>query len=91
MPKWRKDGKELYFVAPPGTLMAAEVKAGSKFEAEIPRPLFRMSTSALPGVPMGTSLYDVTGDGSKFLLNEALQGSSDPISVVLNWPAELRR
>jgi Tol biopolymer transport system component len=90
-PKWRKDGKELFFFAPPGTLMTAEVRAGSKFETEIPRPLLRISASALLNIPLGTALYDVTGDGSKFLLNEALQGSTDPISVVLNWTAELRR
>jgi Tol biopolymer transport system component len=90
-PKWRRDGKELFFIMPPGTLMSADVRAGSEFEIGVPRPVFRFSASALLGVPMSSPLYDVTGDGSKFLLNEALQGSTDPISVVLNWPAELRR
>jgi Tol biopolymer transport system component len=89
-PKWRKDGKELFFISSDGTLMmAAEVKAGSKIETGIPRPLFRILASFLPGT-VSTVLYDIAGDGRKFLLNEVLSGNTDQISVVLNWPADLR-
>jgi hypothetical protein len=91
-PKWPRDGKELFFISLDGKqLMAAEVKTAPKMETGIPRPLFSIVASAfLPGTG-NTVLYDVTGDGRKFLLNETLSGSADQINVVLNWPAELHR
>jgi Tol biopolymer transport system component len=90
-PRWSRDGKELFFIMAPNTLMSADVRAGPKIEIGIPKQVFRYSASALLGVPMGPPLYDVTGDGGKFLLNEALQGGMDPISVVLNWQTGLKR
>ena len=89
-PRWRKDGRELFFWSGTGTLMSAEVRTGSKFEIGIPKPIFRISGSAL--LPsFATRVFDVTGDGRKFLLNEALPGTNDPISVVLNWQMGLKK
>jgi Tol biopolymer transport system component len=91
-PRWSRDGKELFFIMTPNTLMSAEVRPGPKIEIGIPKPVFRYSASALLGTdPIGPQQYDVTGDSGKFLLNEALQGSMDPISVVLNWQTGLKK
>src|SRR5207245_9168171 len=38
--KWRRDGKELFYVAPDGKMKAAPVKADATFEAALPQPLF---------------------------------------------------
>jgi dipeptidyl aminopeptidase/acylaminoacyl peptidase len=39
-PRWRHDGKEIFYMAPGGNLMAAAVRGGEKFEAGPPKPLF---------------------------------------------------
>ncbi len=43
-PRWRRDGKELYYLAPDGKLMAVDVKTGPTFEAGV-------ATAAVPGPP----------------------------------------
>jgi dipeptidyl aminopeptidase/acylaminoacyl peptidase len=86
--KWRADGKELIFQAPPNgtTKMAVEVKAnGAALEVGIPKKLFQAS------VDFG---WDVTSDGKRFLLSVPPQGQQAaqvPITVVLNWPAQLKK
>ena len=39
-PRWRGDGKELFYHAPDGKLMAVPVKSGASFEAGAPVALF---------------------------------------------------
>jgi eukaryotic-like serine/threonine-protein kinase len=87
-PKWRADGKEIIFQAPPnGTAkMAVDVKTnGAAFEIGIPQRLF------LSPDDYG---WDVTSDGKRFLLPVlplGQQAAQVPITVVLNWPAQLRK
>jgi len=86
--KWRADGKEIIFQAPPnGTAkMAVDVKTnGTAFEAGIPQRLFQSPDD------YG---WDVTGDGKRFLLSVlplGQQAAQVPITVVLNWPAQLKK
>jgi len=87
-PRWRGDGKELFYLAPDRKLMAVEVKAGTGFEAGIARPLFqtRVYTSAFAG------RYAVTRDGQRFLIiSEAEESAGEPATVILNWPAALKK
>jgi serine/threonine protein kinase len=83
-PRFRRDGKELFYLAASGKLMAVEVKANaSGFEFSAPRPLFEAHT---------TDRYAVTADGQRFLINTPVEESSSaPITVVLNWTAEAKR
>ncbi len=86
-PLWRRDGKELFYFAPGRKLMAVEVKAGSTFEAGLPKFLFE--TRLKSG---GNRQYDVSSDGQRFLINLAVgEESSAPITLVLNWTAELKK
>jgi Tol biopolymer transport system component len=89
-PRWRADGKELYYLSPDRRLMAVSVKAdGPVFEAGPPVPLFE--TTARPLANLGWS-YDVTPDGQRFILMEpATETSTAPIVVVVNWQAGLKR
>jgi eukaryotic-like serine/threonine-protein kinase len=83
---WRSDGKEIIFQSLKGSPMAVEVSTnGTAFEAGIPRQLFAL--------PLGSSLWDVTADGQKFLVPvpSGAQGARTPITVVLNWQAELKK
>ncbi len=85
--KWRRDGKELFYLAADNKLMAAEVKTkGTSFEVGNVRPLFE--THAPPVGPV----YDVSTDGRRFLVNTvASQQASSPITLVTNWTADLKK
>jgi Tol biopolymer transport system component len=88
-PRWRRDGKELFYVAPDNKMMAARVdRRGSAFEVGAVRALFnvRMRDQSL-GIP-----YDVTADGQRFLVNALLDKSApSSITLVVNWPALLKK
>jgi Tol biopolymer transport system component len=85
--RWRADGKELYFIAPDGNLMAASITVeGSAFAAGTPVALF--PTSIVTG---GTTAireeYAVSRDG-RFLINQPIESSATPITLILNWHPE---
>jgi eukaryotic-like serine/threonine-protein kinase len=84
-PRWRRDGKELFYLAPDRKLMAVPVKSGTTFEVDSPRPLFQ---TTLDPTTFRQS-YAVSADGNRFLLNTPVETVSQPLTVVLNWPALL--
>ncbi len=87
-PRWRSDGKELFYLSTDSKIMAVPVKTGSNFDAGAPTALFQ----ANPREMFATSelfSYDVSGDGQKFLINSQLKTELTPMSVVLNWSAKL--
>ena len=81
-PRWRADGKELYFIAPDLKLMAAAAMAqAATFTPGTPEALFQ--THLAPAA--FTQQYDVARDG-RFLINTELQeASTEPIHLLLNW------
>ncbi|MDA2925227.1 hypothetical protein MYX65_11365, partial [Acidobacteria bacterium AH-259-L09] len=85
--RWRKDGKELFYLGLDGKLRAVAVKAGSSLETGIPQVLFETKVRVSPLWDQ----YCVTGDGQRFLINEPAEDVSSPITVVLNWTAELNQ
>jgi hypothetical protein len=93
-PRWRRDGKEIFYIAADGKIMAVDVKTAPKFEAGAPKALFdpRM---AIGGPAYTYFRYDVTADGKRFLVNSVAgapeSSASTPITVVLNWQAALKR
>ena len=91
-PRWRRDGKEIFYIAADGKLMAVDVKTAPKFEAGNPKALFD-SRAQNPGTSFPFYRYDVTADGKRFLVNTVASGSEcpAPITVVLNWQAGIRK
>ena len=85
-PAWRGDGKELYFFDPSDMLYAAEMsdKSGQVEVGQV-RMLFHQDSSA-NGVA-----YDASRDGQKFLFNVGAQDASAPLTLVVNWIAELKK
>jgi hypothetical protein len=82
-PRWRPDGKELYFIAEDGKLTAASVNSGETFTAGPPVPLF--SVALPPGLGNNKQEYMVSRDG-RFLVNEPAESSTvKPITLILNW------
>jgi serine/threonine protein kinase/Tol biopolymer transport system component len=87
LPRWRRDGKEIFYLSAAGELMAAAVKGnGSSLEIGIAKTLFQMHLeSFLPS-------YDVAPDGQRILIVTSLaQKQPFPITVVVNWAAGLDR
>jgi serine/threonine protein kinase len=83
-PGWRRDGKEIFYVAPDQKLMAAPVKTEPAFEAGTPQTLFEA----------GNGAYIPSPDGQRFLVavpagGEAAQAPS--LTVVTHWQAELKK
>jgi Tol biopolymer transport system component len=96
--KWRRDGRELYYLGLDGTIMAVPIETGTTFDAGPPKALFQTGI-AVPGFVTET-YYDVTADGQRFIVNappppSAGSGSDAaapvPITVVINATAALEK
>lgn len=90
-PRWRADGKELYYLAADGKMTAVPITlpAGAKptLKAGAPVALFDAHSSAVNQVYFN---YDVTPDGKRFLVStsggtQATTASTPPLTVRLNW------
>jgi Tol biopolymer transport system component len=92
-PHWRQDGKELFYHAPDGKLMAMAVKSGAvpevSFEASAPVALFEFRA----GIPVVTNpSYTVAGDGQRFLVNAIVDAEPRaPLTVVVNRAAGVKK
>ncbi len=84
LPRWRRDGKELFFHFLDG-FYAVDVKTdGASFEAAIPRLLFEAPT--VSSSPTGGPPFVVTRDGQRLLLLVAVEkASNQPLEVLVNW------
>jgi Tol biopolymer transport system component len=86
LPRWRRDGRELFYFEANDTLMAVPVDSGVAFNARAPKALFA-SPNAGKGVE---TRYDVAPDGERFLFNVVAQPAKpSSITVVLNWQSAL--
>ena len=84
-PRWRADGKELYFLAPDATMMAVPVTAaGASFEAGTPVALFPTRIVDGGTVAQNRPQYAVARDG-RFLINQPVADAGAPITLILNW------
>ena len=90
-PRWRGDGKELFYLSPDSKVMAVPVTGSANFDSGVPVPLFRAS----PRQPIpiyDLFVYDVSRDGQRFLIiTPVKETETAPMSVVLNWPAKLTK
>jgi len=89
LPRWRGDGRELYFVTGEGSLMAVTVHPeSSEFAFDAPQQLF--SFRVLP--KMQWTLFDTRPDGQRFLMNLPLEWSNaSEINVMTNWTEALKK
>jgi Tol biopolymer transport system component len=86
-PKWRRDGKELFYMGDDDKIMSAEIRMkGTAIEVGTVKPLFQ-ARAQRPG-----SLYDATADGQRFLVNTSVvEQASSPVTLVVNWPAGVKK
>ena len=88
-PVWARGGREIFYHTPDGTLVSVEVRTTSTLETGSPKPLFRLGAGNTNG-----NYLDVTADGQRFLIAEAVQSNQieqSEISLVLNWAAEIKQ
>jgi Tol biopolymer transport system component len=88
-PRWRKDGRELFYIDQKERILALPIKLEPKIETGKPQPLFQVRG----GRPFHDILYqyDVAPDGQHFVFNVSPDGTVSPITVVLNWDSALSR
>ena len=85
-PVWRADGKELFYLAADGTMMAVPIDATGQFNAGVPQALF--PTRARAGL---NQKFAVTKDGTRFLISATPQSRVTPITVLTNWTAAIQK
>jgi Tol biopolymer transport system component len=100
-PRWRQDGRELFYISADRKLMVVPISTvGSDLQPGLPNPLFdvRVPNLFFPPDPItatGTASYPyaVSGDGQRFLVavDQTQAAAGPPITVVVNWPARLRK
>jgi Tol biopolymer transport system component len=85
-PHWGPGGRELFYVSLDGKLMAVSLRlAGDALEPSSARELF-----AVPAAEGGVGVYDVSPDGQRFLVAQPQQASQG-LTVIVNWPALLKK
>jgi Tol biopolymer transport system component len=86
-PRWRQDGRELYYLKPNSTFVAVPiVSSGSKLEVRAEEPLFRVNPNSV-----NAFTYDVSPDGTRFIVVTAPPESTAPITLVENWLSDFKK
>jgi serine/threonine protein kinase/Tol biopolymer transport system component len=101
-PRWRADGRELYYLSPDGDVMAVDVQPGEAFETGAPRKLFStgiaVTFDTTPQAGLFETFYNVSADGERFLIAEPLPAQGAPsgvgapdesLHVIVNWTSGL--
>jgi eukaryotic-like serine/threonine-protein kinase len=84
-PKWRADGRELFYATSDGTIMAVAVKSRESLEVGLPQPLFKIG----PVLPDYDD-YAPSRDGSRFLIKVPVSEETPSIQLVVNWASLLK-
>jgi Tol biopolymer transport system component len=83
-PKWRGDGKELFYVAPNRKLMAVQIEPGRTLAVGQPQPLFELGN-----LDPVLDEYAPSHDGQRFLVKRSAEPVTNvPIQLILNWSNE---
>jgi eukaryotic-like serine/threonine-protein kinase len=92
-PRWRADGKEIYYLDRTSRIIAVSVTADQKFAVGKANTLFQtaLGFQALPN----TTPFDVAPDGQRFMISEGrgarVSNNPAPLQVILNWPSLLKQ
>ena len=87
-PRWRRDGKEMFYLAPDRMLRLSDLRNGANMQPSTPRPLFRVSIGPSV-VPINERTLDaVAADGQRVLVATPLEGTGpQAITVATDWRA----
>ena len=87
MPRWRRDGKELFFISPDWKMMAVDVGTNPTFQSGTPHALFD-TEMVDTGIRTGPMSWDIAPDGKRFLIISENSAGTSSLNVVLNWRPE---
>jgi Tol biopolymer transport system component len=87
-PRWRGDGRELYYRSRGGGLMAVEITTNPAFRAGNPQPLGDLTFAS--GSSVGILEWTSAADGKRFI-RLANKSGRQPYTIVLNWQAGLKK
>jgi hypothetical protein len=85
MPRWRRDGKELFYISPDSQMMAVDVTTTSVFKSGNPHPLFQTDIVDT-GIRTGPMSWDIAPDSRFLIISETSTDAA--ITVVLNWRSQ---
>lgn len=85
-PRWRRDGKELFYISPDWKMMAVDVSTRPTFQAGTPRTLFD-TDMVDTGIRTGPFSWDIAPDGKRFLIVSLDSATPASLNVILNWQA----
>jgi serine/threonine protein kinase len=95
-PRWRRDGRELFYVDGAQRLIAVEVATTPTFVPGKSTPLFLLPNLQLSTVSTGSYTYDVSPDGRQFLVSLPSAGGTGtaprviPLTVMTNWTSLMK-
>jgi Tol biopolymer transport system component len=87
-PRWRRDGRELFYISPDSKMMAAEVSTQPVFQSGNPQALF-LTEIVDTGIRTGPMSWDVSPDGRFLIVTESSTDAA--IQVALNWRTGVKR
>jgi Tol biopolymer transport system component len=91
-PLWRRDGKEILYLAPDNRVMSVDVSVAPAFKPGIAKPLFVVPITGGANITTAGHYWDVSSDGQRFLINATLEDAgSPPITVVMNWTTGMKK
>jgi serine/threonine protein kinase/Tol biopolymer transport system component len=92
-PRWRGDGKEIFFLALNQSLMAVPVTTGATLQAGVPMKLFDTGMRGTLSTSYTRNQYVNTSDGQRFLIDHEPRGRApaSSITVVVDWMASITR
>jgi len=92
MPRWRRDGKELFYLAADQFLTAVPIRSEGAFEVGPDIKLFRTRLVVQGSESSGlATAYDASPDGQRFLLDGPPEDPGPPMTVVFNWLGSLKK
>jgi eukaryotic-like serine/threonine-protein kinase len=87
-PRWRRNGKELFYIAPDSKMMAVAIDTQPVFQTGTPRALFQTNIVDT-GIRTGPMSWDIAPDGNRFLIITEAPGDASSLTVALNWQMAL--
>ena len=92
-PRWRRDGKELYYVGPGKrrpSMMAVRINPGARAMVSAPETLFEYLYKGFVS-QLNIFGYSPSADGQRFLINALAEEPHLTLNVLVNWPEMARK
>ena len=90
MPRWRRDGRELFYISPDWKMMAVDVDTQPTFRSGTPRALFD-TQMVDTGIRNGPMSWDIAPDGKRFLIISDTSQQTASMNLILNWRPDPQR